>query len=96
MAVQTEMKEAADSGREDLIRTLAEHRVLPTTIEQSGSSLLGESSTSTYRFESEASGESVADRQTSARAADTLGLTSGGDCESVREEIQAHDAWGES
>ncbi|MFC6874599.1 hypothetical protein [Halobellus marinus] len=95
MAVQTEMKEAADSGREDLIRTLAEHRVLPTTIEQSGSSLLG-GSTATYRFESEESGESVADRQTSARAADTLGLTGGEDCESVREEIQAHDAWSES
>jgi hypothetical protein len=96
MAIQTEIKEAADSGREELLRTLASHHVLPTVVEQAESSLLGESSTPTFRFESEAENTSVADRQTSALAADTLGLSSGDDCESVREEIRAHDAWDES
>jgi len=93
MAIQDDLKAAADEGRDELVRALAEHGVLPTVIADSGgSSLAGLSSSPTFRIET-ADGTSVADRQTRSQVVDTLGLRSTDDCEDVREEIQNHSAW---
>lgn len=98
MTVQADLNEAIESGRDDLIRVLAKHRLLPAVVEGSGgddSGLLGKSATPTFRLDSQTADASVVDRQTTAHVVDTLGLDSAEACEAVREEIQAHSAWGE-
>lgn len=94
MGIQSEVKGAIDSGRDDLIRVLAAHRTLPTVVErsESGSSLLGRS-TPTITLEPQADDAGTIDRQTTAQVTDALGLDSEEDCESVRREIQSHSAW---
>lgn len=96
MAIQADLKSAIDSGREDLIRTLAEHRMLPTVVDNSGSGLLDGSGTPSFRLDSEEAEASVVDRQTTTHVVDTLGLTTEADCGAVREEIQDHPAWAEA
>lgn len=98
MAIQAEVKTAIDGGRADLIEVLAEHRLLPEVIEGSGSgsgsdSGLLERSTPMISLEPQGEEAAAIDRQTSVHVADTLGLESEADCESVREAIRTHSAW---
>lgn len=93
MGVQADVKTALDGSRADLIRALAEHRLLPTVVEQGGSDLLGESSAPTIALQPDADGAGSVDRQTTVLIVDELELDSEADCESVREEIRAHEAW---
>ena len=94
MGIQADISEGIDGGRDDLVRALAEHRVLPSVVEGTGGSgLLGKSRAPTTKLE-RADGESAAiDRQTTAKVADTLGIDSEEDCEAVRGEIRGHAAW---
>ncbi|RLM90247.1 hypothetical protein D3D02_05630 [Halobellus sp. Atlit-38R] len=92
MVIQDDIKDAIGDGRDELVRVLATHGVLPTIVESGGSSLGGLSSSPTFRLET-SDGTSVADRQTRSKVVDALGMSSADDCETVREEIQRHDAW---
>ncbi|MFA1610134.1 hypothetical protein [Halobellus rubicundus] len=92
MVIQDDVKDALEEGRDELVRVLASHGVLPTVVDDSsGSDLLG-SSTPTFRIET-ADGTSVVDRQTRSQVVDAFEMRSEADCEAVREEIRAHDAW---
>lgn len=95
MGVQADVKAAIEGGRDDLIRVLAEHRLLPAAVERSGeagSSLLGKRKAPTVRLERD--GEAgVVDRQTTVRVVDALGLDSASACEQVEAEIRDHPAW---
>ncbi len=94
MGVQEDVKTALESGRNELIRVLAEHQVRPTTVDQSGgTSLGGMSAAPSFRFDTEDGDTAVADRQTRSAVVDTLGVHSEADCEAVREEIANHAAW---
>jgi hypothetical protein len=96
MGLQEELKDAIEQGREEVVRVLADHRVVPVVVEDSGSSdLLGGSKTPAFSFERrEGSGaERVADRQTRRLVVDTLGLESAADCEDTRSEIRNHEGW---
>jgi hypothetical protein len=94
MGLQEEIKAALEEDREALIGVLAEHQVRPTPDDQSGgTSLGGLSAAPSFRFETEDGETAVADRQTRSAVVDALGVHSEEDCEAVREEIAAHDAW---
>jgi hypothetical protein len=94
MPSQTEFTDAIQGGRDELIRTLAKHRILPTVVEGSGGSGLGGMSRSpTFRLDAADGSTGVADRQTTTRIVDALGVASESDCETVREEIREHPAW---
>jgi hypothetical protein len=96
MEVQDDVKAALEEDREELIRVLADHRVRPTLDEESGgTSLGGLSAAPSFRFETEDGEAVVTDRQTRSAVLDALGVHSEEDCESVREEIASHAAWGE-
>ena len=94
MGVQEDIKAALEDGREELINVLAARRIRPTLDDQSGgTSLGGLSAAPSFRFETEDGETAVADRQTRSAVVDALGIHSEEDCEAVREEIAAHDAW---
>lgn len=93
MPSQQEITDAIEGGRDELVRTLAEHRILPTVVEDSGSDLPGMSAAPTFRLDTEDGPSDVADRQTTTLVVDTLDLTSEADCEAACEEIQNHSAW---
>ncbi|MFB6296927.1 MAG: hypothetical protein ABEH56_00240 [Salinirussus sp.] len=94
MPTQETFTDAIADGRDELVRTLAAHRILPTVVEESGGSdLPGMSTAPTFRLDAEAGPSDVADRQTTTQVADTLGLASADDCQAVREEIREHSAW---
>lgn len=95
MGVQEDIKAALEEGREELIRVLADHRVRPTPVDQSGEISLGGMSTApSFRFETDDGETAVADRQTRSAVVDALGVHAEADCEAVRDEIASHDAWG--
>ena len=96
MGAQADIKAALEDGREELIRVLAEHRIQPTPVEQSGGTSLGGMSTAPgFRFDSEDGETAVADRQTGSAVVDALGVHSEDECAAVREEIADHAAWDE-
>jgi len=96
MGIQEDLKDAIEEGRDEVVRVLAEHRVLPVTTDYETSDLLGGSKTPDFSFERqyESETEHVADRQTRRLVVDTLGMTSEGECDDVREEIRSHERWG--
>ncbi|PSQ33266.1 hypothetical protein BRD09_01500 [Halobacteriales archaeon SW_10_68_16] len=96
MGIQEDLKDAIEAGREDVVRVLAEHRVLPVTVEYESSDLLGGSKTPDFEFQRQYESETghVADRQTRRLVVDTLGMTSEEECEDVQSEIRNHDDWG--
>lgn len=96
MPIQEDLKAAIEEGRDEVVRVLAEHRVVPVTVEYETSDLLGGSKTPDFEFQRqyESESEHVADRQTRRLVVDTLGMTSEEECEDVQEEIKAHDNWG--
>jgi hypothetical protein len=98
MGIQEDLKDAIEQGRNDVVRVLAEYRVLPVTVESAtrSSDLLGGSKTPDFSFERqyESETEHVAARQTRRLVVDTLGMTSEAECEDVQEEIRDHDSWG--
>ncbi len=96
MGIQEDLKDAIEAGRDDVVRVLAEHRVLPVTVEYETSDLLGGSKTPDFEFQrqEESETEHVADRQTRRLVVDSLGMTSEEECEDVQAEIEAHDSWG--
>lgn len=96
MAVQTDLKDAVEGGRDDVVRVLAEYGVVPVVVENTGGTdLLGKTKAPDFNFERqhESGSERVADRQTRVRVIDALGLASEEECTDVREEIESHEAW---
>jgi hypothetical protein len=93
MALQEEITEAIENGRDDLIETLARHRALPTVVEHGGSGLLGESSSPTFGVDPQREDSGALDRQTTTQVVDALGLDSAEDCEDARAAIRDHPAW---
>lgn len=93
MGIQTDLTDAMEHGRDELVRTMAEHGIRPTVVESGGSSLLGKSAAPTFRVDAADGPTNVVDRQTTSHIVDTLGLDSEADCERVREEIESHPAW---
>lgn len=95
MAVQADVKAALGGDRGDLIRTLAEHRLVPTVVDRGGgSSLLGRRTSPAIKLEAQSDETGTVDRQTTVRVVDALELHSAEACESVAEEVRSHDAWG--
>lgn len=95
MAVQADIKTALEGDRDDLIRTLAEYRLVPTVVDRGGgSSLLGKSASPTVKLDPQSDATGTVDRQTTVRVVDALGLDSEDACEAVAEEVRSHDAWG--
>lgn len=94
MAVQADVKAALDGDRDDLIRALAEHRLLPTVVDRGGgSNLLGKTAAPSVKLDPQGDETGTIDRQTTLRVVDTLGLDSEDACAAAREEIESHDAW---
>ncbi len=96
MRIQESLKDAIEEGRDEVVRVLAEHRVVPVTVEYETSDLLGGSKTPDFELQRQDDSESehVADRQTRRLVVDTLGMTSGEECDDVQAEIRSHDDWG--
>ncbi len=95
MTIASELREAMDDGREELIAVLAEHRLVPELAGTSSSSLLGDSAVPKFELVSRGERDEAqhVDRQTGKLVLDTLGVSSEEECESVVEEITGHDAW---
>jgi hypothetical protein len=98
MGIQEDLTDAIEQGRDEVVRVLADHRVLPVVVEDSergSSNLLGQSSAPQIRLERREGDESehAADRQTRQRVVDTLGITSEEECEEVRAKIESHESW---
>lgn len=94
MTVQADVTAALEGDREELIRTLAEHNLLPTVVDRGGgSNLLGRRSSPAIKLEPQSEDTGTVDRQTTVRVTDALELHSGEAVEAVAEEIRSHDAW---
>lgn len=94
MAVQADVTAALEGDRNDLIRTLAEYKLVPTVVDRGGgSSLLGRRSSPAIKLEPQSEGTGTVDRQTTVRVTDVLELHSEEAVEAVAEEIRSHDAW---
>lgn len=96
MDIKQDLVDAMDEGRDEVVRVLAEHRVLPVVVERQSSNLLGGSQSPDFMFErqSEEASQPLSDRQTRSMVVDALGLTSEEECDALREEIKNHDHWG--
>ncbi|NIW28794.1 MAG: hypothetical protein GWN07_16000 [Actinobacteria bacterium] len=94
MAVQADVTAALEGDREDLVRTLAEYKLLPTVVDRGGgSSLLGKKASPTVKLEAQSDETGTVDRQTTVRVTDALELYSAEAVEALADEVQSHDAW---
>lgn len=94
MAVQADVKAALEGDRDDLVRVLAEYKLLPTVVDRGGgSSLLGRRSSPAIKLEPQAEDSGTVDRQTTVRVTDELELYSAEAVAALADEVQAHDAW---
>lgn len=94
MGIQADVKDALEDGRDELVRVLAEYRVVPAVVDRGGGSgLLGDSSP-TFTLDSQGDEANTIDRQTTVKVVNMLGLESEDDCDEVCEEIESHSAWG--
>lgn len=93
MAVQADVKDALEGDRADLVRVLADHRLVPTPVDRGGSDLLDRSTSPTVTLDPQSEEAGNVDRQTTVRVVDALGLDSEEACEAVAEEIRNHEAW---
>lgn len=90
MGVQADVTAALAGDREDLIRVLADHELVPVVVDRGGgSSLLGKKASPSIKLEPQSDETGTIDRQTTVRVVDALGLDSAEACEAVREEIEA-------
>lgn len=104
MGVHSELRDAIENSRADVIATLAKHKVLPVEVDETSgqetANLLGSSRKPEFQFEhyDEDAGEDdhVLDRQTRKLALDKIGVETVDDCEDVIEEIKNHDDWGKA
>jgi len=95
MVVQSELREAMEAGREDLIEVLAQYRAVPRVdedVEVSG--LLGGRTNTEFKLAEPGDVEST-DRQTRQEVLEVLGVSAAEDLPPVQEAIETHDAWGE-
>lgn len=99
MVVQSELREAIESGREETIRVLAEYKAVPIVDEEAEvSNLLGGRKKPSFKIDERHEGSTGAqsvDRQTRQDILDLLGIVEEDDLPPVVEEIESHDAWGE-
>ena len=94
MAVQADVVAALEGDRADLVRTLAEYKLLPTVVDRGGSSsLLGRRSSPAIKLEAQSEDTGTVDRQTTVRVTDALELYSAEAVEELADEVRAHDAW---
>lgn len=96
MDIKQDLTDAMKEGRDEVVRVLAEHQVLPVVVERQKSNLMGGSQSPDFAFEREAveGSQQLTDRQTRSMVVDSLGLTSEAECEALREEIRNHESWG--
>ncbi|MDZ7702385.1 MAG: hypothetical protein U5J98_10175 [Halobacteriales archaeon] len=94
MAVQADVTAALDGDRDELVRVLAEYKLLPTVVDRGGgSSLLGRRSSPAIKLEAQSEDTGTVDRQTTVRVTDALELYSAEAVDELAEELQSHDAW---
>lgn len=95
MAVQADVKAALEGDRDELIRVLAQYRLVPSVVDRGGgSSLLGKQAAPTVKLEAQSEETGTVDRQTTVRVVDALGLDSADACDAIADEVRSHDAWG--
>ena len=96
MGLKQNLVDAMEQNRDEVVRVLAEHQVLPVVVERKSSNLLGGSQTPDFSFEraTDDGHDSLTDRQTRTMVVDTLQLRTADECEDLREEIRNHPSWG--
>jgi hypothetical protein len=99
MVVQSELRDAMESGREETIKLLAQYQAVPVVDESvETSSLLGGRTKPAFKLVETGEGAEpveTVDRQTRQDVLNYLGIDEEEDLPPVKEEIEAHDAWGE-
>lgn len=99
MVVQSELRDAIESGRDETIKVLAQYKAVPIVDENAQvSGLLGGRTKPAFKLEERVEGETpgeTVDRQTRQDVLDLLDIVEADDLPSVVEEIESHDAWGE-
>ncbi|MFB6086186.1 MAG: hypothetical protein ABEJ84_05190 [Halodesulfurarchaeum sp.] len=94
MVVQSELREAMETGREETIELLARTETLPVVDEEAEvSGLLGGRTKPSFKLVERGDVETV-DRQTRQDVLNFLGIDDEDDLEPVQEEIKTHEAWG--
>ncbi|AOW80925.1 hypothetical protein HTSR_1756 [Halodesulfurarchaeum formicicum] len=94
MVVQSELREAMESGREETIELLARNETVPVIDEEAEvSDLLGGRKQPSFKLE-EADGVETVDRQTRQDVLNFLDIEDEADLEPVQEEIKNHEDWG--
>jgi len=99
MAIATELKQALDENRDELVRVMAAYKVIPveSEAEQETATGLLSGGGETHDFNLEQWGDidtKLADRQSRKLIVEQLGVNTAEDCAAVQEEIQNHEAWG--
>ncbi|MDR5656480.1 MAG: hypothetical protein ACQEQJ_05145 [Halobacteriota archaeon] len=94
MVVQSELREAMESGRDETIELLARNETVPVIDEEAEvSDLLGGRKQPSFKLEEEDGVETV-DRQTRQDVLNFLDIEDEADLEPVQEEIRNHEDWG--
>jgi hypothetical protein len=94
MVVQSELRDAMESGREETIELLARTETVPVIDEEAEvSDLLGGRKKPSFKLV-EHDGVETVDRQTRQDVLNFLDVDDEDDLEPVQEEIKNHDAWG--
>lgn len=102
MGLHSELRDALEEDRSEIVRVLAEHRVLPEQVDEdegveTASLLGGGKEVLDFQLvpdEGTAEDHNV-DRQTRKLVVEDLGIDSAENCESVQEEIRSHENWGD-
>lgn len=95
MVVQNELREAMETGRDELIEVLAQYQAVPRVDEDvEVSSLLGGRKNTEFKL-AEPGDVETTDRQTRQEVLEALGINDAEDLPPVQEEIKSHEAWGE-
>jgi hypothetical protein len=99
MAIATELRQALDESRDELVRVMASYKVVPVESEaeqETATGLLGGGG-ETHDFNLEQWGDidtKLADRQTRKLIVEKLGVDTAEDCQAVQDEIENHEDWG--
>lgn len=95
MVAQNELREAMETGRDELIEVLAQYQAVPKVDEGvEVSSLLGGRTNTEFKL-AEPGDVETTDRQTRQEVLEVLGVEDEEDLPPVQEAIKSHEAWGE-
>jgi hypothetical protein len=102
MGLHSELRDAVENERDDVVRVLASYQAVPVEVDDSevetANLLGGGSETPDFELEKrgveESEDDHLVDRQTRKLVVEALGVDSAESCADVQDELENHEDWG--